>query len=134
MLRSALAISILLVAGLGVMSQRTDASSRVLPSANLLGTWKLKAVGGKDPATIAIKSWQVEFREQGNWIYSGSMTGKWEGMKLSGSGKWSLQGNHLEYTAGVNTGKATVHINNDSLVLSPDPVVRLNGKEAVETQ
>jgi len=27
-----------------------------------------------------------------------------------------------------------VHIDNDSLVLSPDPVVRLNGKEAVETQ
>ncbi len=129
MLRSALAISILLVAGL-----RTDASSRLLPSANLLGTWKLKAVGGKDPATIAIKSWQVEFREQGNWIYSGSMTGKWEGMKLSGSGTWPLQGNHLESTAGVNTGKATVHIDNDSLVLSPDPVVRLNGKEAVETQ
>jgi len=98
MLRSALAISILLVAGLGAMSQRTDASSRVLPSANLLGTWQLKAVGGKDPATIAIKSWQVEFREQGNWIYSGSMTGKWEGMKLGGSGTWSVQGNHLEYT------------------------------------
>lgn len=133
MLRSALAISILLVAGLGAMSQRTDASARVLPSANLLGTWKLKAVGGKDSATIAIKSWQVEFREQGNWIYSGSMTGKWEGMKLSGSWTWLLQGNRLEYTAGANTGKATVHIDNDSLVLSPDPVVRLNGKEAFNT-
>jgi hypothetical protein len=99
----------------------------------LLGTWKLKAVGGKVPATIAIKLWQVEF-QQGNWIYSGSMTGKWEGMKLSGSGTWLLQGNRLEYTAGANTGQATVHIDNDSLVLSPDPGVRLKGKEAVETQ
>ncbi len=133
-LRSALASSILIIAGLGAMSQRNEAPKKVSLSASLLGTWKLKTVGGGNPATLDIKSWQLEFREQGKWIYSGAMTGKFDGMTLNGSGTWLLQGNQMEYTAGANRGKTTVHVDNNSLVLSPDPVVRLNGKEAVETQ
>jgi len=112
------------------MSQHTEAS----PSSNLLGAWKLKSVGGKDPATINIKSWKIEFREQGKWTYSGAMTGEYEGMKLGGSGTWLLEGSQLDYTAGANKGETTVHVGGSSLTLSPDPVVRLHGKELVETR
>ena len=62
------------------------------------------------------------------------MTGKYEGMKLSGSGTWLLEGDQLDYTAGANKGKTTVHVDSGSLTLSPDPVIRLHGKEPVKTQ
>lgn len=129
MLRPALVAAVLVIAGLA-MSQHTEAPS----SSALLGAWQLKSVGGSDPASINIKSWRIEFRGQGQWIYSGAMTGEYEGTKLSGSGTWSLEGSQLTYTAGDNRGKAIVHVYGDSLALSPDPVIRLHGKEPVDTQ
>ena len=128
--KSFLAAAILIFAGIGLMSKPTGAS----PSPSLVGAWHLKSVGGKDPATISIKAWQVEFREHGNWVYSGAMTGEYEGTKLSGSGTWSLKGSELDYTAGSNKGQTTVHIDDRTLTLSPDPVLRFHGKEPVETQ
>jgi hypothetical protein len=129
-LKPVLASTILLIAAIGAMSSHTNATLL----SGLPGTWRLTAVGGKDPITISVRSWQIEFREQGKWLYSGAMTGKYEGMKLSGSGTWSLQGNQLDYTAGANKGQTTVHVERDSLTLSPDPVIRLQGKEPVDTQ
>ena len=131
LLRFALGIWILTITGFAAHSQNPPGVSL---SAELLGTWHLKTVGDKDPGTIAIKSWQVEFREQGKWIYSGTMTGKWEGMTMSGSGIWVLHGSQMEYTAGANAGITTVHVDKDLLVVSPDPVIRLNGKQAIDTQ
>jgi hypothetical protein len=127
--RTALATTIL-IAGFGAMSPHTQAA----PPTSLLGAWELTSVGGKDPATINIKSWQIEFREQGKWLYSGAMTGKYEGMNLSGSGTWLLQGSHLDYTAGANKGQTAAHVERGFLILSPDPVIRLHGKEPVETR
>jgi hypothetical protein len=121
---------ILIVASSGAISQHTQTS----PSSNLQGAWKLGSVGGKDPATINIKSWQIEFREQGKWIYYGAMTGKYEGMQLSGSGTWLLERNQFDYTAGANKGKTAIQIDGDSLTFSPDPVIRLQGKEPIETR
>ena len=93
------------------MSKPTGAS----PSPSLVGAWHLKSVGGKDPTTISIKSWQIEFREQGNWVYSGAMTGEYEGTKLSGSGTWLLKGSELDYTAGSNKGRRSLTRSGDSL-------------------
>jgi hypothetical protein len=94
-----------------LMSKPTGAS----PSPSLVGAWHLKSVGGKDPTTISIKSWQIEFREQGNWVYSGAMTGEYEGTKLSGSGTWLLKGSELDYTAGSNKGRRSLTRSGDSL-------------------
>src|SRR5579859_929067 len=113
---------ILLVAGFGALSY-----SGASPSSKLMGAWKLKSVGGKDPSSINIKSWQIEFRAQGKFVYSGSMAGEFEGTQVSGSGTWTLAGNQLDYTAGDNKGKATVHLDSNSLTFSPDPVLRLHG-------
>jgi hypothetical protein len=132
-LRSGLVAAILIVASFGTTPQRIAASPSS-PSSNLLGAWKLKSVGGKAPSTINIESWQIEFRERGKWTYSGAMTGAYEGMNVSGSGTWLLEGSELDYTAGANKGETTVHVDGGSLTLSPDPVVRLHGKEAVETR
>jgi len=79
-LKPVLASTILLIAAIGAMSSHTNATLL----SGLPGTWRLTAVGGKDPITISVRSWQIEFREQGKWLYSGAMTGKYEGMKLSG--------------------------------------------------
>jgi hypothetical protein len=127
--RTALATTIL-IAAFWAMSPQTQAA----PPSTLLGAWELRSVGGKDPTTINIKSWQIEFREEGKWQYSGAMTGKYEGMKLSGSGTWLLQGSHLDYTAGANKRQTAAHFERSFLTLSPDPVIRLHGKEPVETQ
>jgi hypothetical protein len=130
MLRPALASTVLLIAAIGALSPHTNAT----PSSALLGTWRLTAVAGKGPGTINVKSWQVEFLGQAKWLYSGEMAGDYEGTKLSGSGTWSVQGNQLDYTAGANKGQTTVHLDRDSLMLSPDPVLRLHGKDPVDTQ
>lgn len=129
-LRRTALIAATLIVTLGVILSRTQAA----PSPSLLGTWELTSVGGKNPDTINIKSWQIEFRQQGKWLYSGGMTGKYEGMKVSGSGTWLLRGDHLDYTAGANTGQAAAHVERNFLTLNPDPVIRLNGKEPVETR
>jgi hypothetical protein len=128
MLRSAL-VAAILIARLA-MSQHTEAPS----SSALLGAWKLRSVGGSDPASINIKSWRIEFRAQEQWIYSAAMTGEYEGTKVSGSGTWLLEGSQLSYTVGDNRGKTIAHVDGDSLTLSPDPVIRLHGKEPIETQ
>jgi hypothetical protein len=134
MLKPAFIVCLTVIAAFGCKSQRAEAPSTVSRPGGLLGKWKLKSVGGKAPATISIKSWQVEFREQGQWQYSGEMSGQYAGMKLSGSGTWLEQGEHLEYTAGAGKGKTTVHFDADSLILSPDPVLVLNGREPVDTR
>ena len=93
----------------------------------ILGAWDLKTISGDTPTKINIKSWQVEFSAGGNWSYSGSMTGQFEGMQLKGFGTYRISGNEFQYTAGENSGKSLIEIKDGLLVLSPDPVVKPNG-------
>ncbi len=129
-LRRAVVISTILIAGCAPFSSDTQAAA----SPSLIGAWELISVGAENPNTINIKSWRIEFREQGKWLYSGAMTGRYEGMQLSGFGTWALQKDHLNYTAGANKGQAVAHFEHSFLILSPDPVIRLHGKELVETR
>lgn len=125
-------IAILVVAG-STSCHKGSESKGIAPS-NLVGVWKLAKVSGQDPATAAeVKSWQVEFQDQGKWTFSGELTGEYEGTKMSGDGTWTLNGDQMEYTAGSNKGSTTVHAVNGSLVFSPDPVIRPHGTTAVET-
>lgn len=102
--------------------------------ANLSGTWRLAKVGGKDPSSADIKSWQISFRDQNKWEFSGVLSGQYAGMTMSGSGTWLLQGTQMQYTAGsMNAGQTSIQISNNSLTFSSDPVIRLNGKDPVET-
>lgn len=127
--RSALAI-VLIITGFGTILEKSEAS----PSLDLRGAWQLKSVAGKDPTIINIKSWRIEFQGHEKWIYSGTMAGEFEGTQLNGSGTWLLDGNQLRYTAGDNTGTTTVRIEGSSLKLSPDPVLRVSGKEPIDTE
>jgi hypothetical protein len=104
-----------------------------LPHA-LPGTWKLASVGGKSPASIQIDSWQVQFGGDGKWQFSGSLTGDNQGTQMSGAGTWVLQGNDMQYTAGDNKGTTGVNVEKGALVFSSDPVIRVNGKDPVETR
>jgi hypothetical protein len=133
MLKSVLTIAVVFMASLVSCHSGTETPSKISDARSLLGNWKLRTVGGKAPATINIKSWQVDFQIKGKWNYSGEMTGLFDGMKLSGSGTWLVQGDQLEYTAGDSKGKTTVHLDGDSLLLSPDPVIMVKGKQPVET-
>lgn len=129
-LRLALASSILLIAAIAAMPRHTNA----MPSSDLLGAWRLTAVDGKNPTTINVKSWKIEFKEEGKWVYAGAMSGEYEGTQVSGSGTWLLQGNLLDYTAGDTKGQTTVHVDRNSLTFSPDPVLRSGGKVPLETR
>jgi hypothetical protein len=104
------------------------------PSTPLIGTWILKTVAGRPPATINIKSWQISFSADGTWKYSGDMMGPFDGTHLQGSGSWTLKDGILSYTAGSNQGNSKATVKARVLSLSPDPVVKPGGKTDVDTE
>lgn len=114
-------------------SQTVESSSQLSLSQNIIGFWNLKSVAGESPSKINIKTWQIEFSENGDWKYSGSMTGQYEGMELKGSGTYKTSENIFEYSAGNNNGKSKIEIKDNTLTFSPDPVVKHNGKDDVMT-
>jgi len=114
-------------------SSQTVEYSKLSLNQNIVGIWTLKRVAGESPSKINIKTWQIEFSENGDWKYSGSMTGQYEGMELNGSGKYKISENIFEYTAGNNNGKSKIEIKDNILTLSPDPVVKPKGKDDVMT-
>ena len=133
-LKGALPILVILIVSCSLVACRTSPPTKAADARNLVAGWKLSTVSGQSPAALNIKSWRIEFLTEGNWNYSGEMTGVFEGMKVKGSGTWLVREDQLEYTAGDNKGKTTVHLEGDSLLLSPDPVIRLHGREPVETR
>ncbi|HEX3742427.1 MAG TPA: hypothetical protein VHW09_00790 [Bryobacteraceae bacterium] len=97
----------------------------------LVSAWELKTVADHPPSTLNIKFWNIQFGRDGNWSFSGEMMGRYEGMKLAGHGTWSTEQSQLSYTAGSNHGRSEFTIKNGVLTLSPDPVVRPDGKTPV---
>ena len=93
----------------------------------------LETAGGDPPTTINIKSWRITFSANHQWTYSDEMTDKFAGMRLNGSGTWEIKSGVLEYTAGTNKGRSTPTIRQQTLTLSPDPVVMLGGKTPMVT-
>ncbi len=115
-------------------SQTVVSSSVKNYDKEIIGSWNLKTVSGNSPDKISIKSWKIDFSEDGKWNYSGEMTGQFEGMELKGSGTYKINGKEFEYTAGENSGKSAIEIKDKFLVLSPDPVIKPNsGKVDVKT-
>jgi hypothetical protein len=123
------ALCVLLLAGCNACSRRSADLAQQVP-----GTWKLETVGGKDPSSIEIQSWQVQFSQDGTWRFSGTVMAENQGTQMSGSGTWSLRGNDLQYTAGEAKGATSIEAGKDSLDFSSDPVIRVNGTNPVRTR
>jgi hypothetical protein len=97
------------------------------------GSWLLKTVGGRSPDVVAIKTWRISFSGDQQWTYSGEMTGRFAGMQVSGSGRWTLQSDVLNYAAENNKGESKITVKDGVLTLSPDPVIAPGGKTRVVT-
>ncbi len=115
---------IFLACGLVLLLGGGEAGRSSTQSKGLLGAWDLTRAGEGDPASINIKTFRIEFREDGSWTYRGEM---------EGSGKWTMKEQSLEYTAGDNKGISSVSVSGNRLTLSPDPVIAVGGKTGVTT-
>jgi hypothetical protein len=75
-----------------------------------------------------MKTWRVNFLPNKQWSFSGTMNENFGGMAVNGEGTWSLVSGELEYTAGSNHGRTKLAIAEGILTLSPDPIIRPDGK------
>jgi hypothetical protein len=134
MLKQALvAVSMLVVWGCQPARQDRAQESDSKPTQSIVGIWKLNSVAGGDPSSINIETYDIEFEQGGTWRFAATMNGSYLGMKMNGSGAWSLKGNTLEFTFGENKGEVRMGVSQDALTLSPDPVLRRSGTDEVET-
>ena len=93
----------------------------------IIGSWKLIAVGINPPESINIKSHIINFSLDGTWDSVTEMTGTWEGTKMKSSGKWALDTNIISYTAGDSSEKSTMSLTEQGLTLNPDFIIALDG-------
>jgi len=121
-----LALVAILVGACGHAASRPPAAAT--PSAHpgdaLVGTWDLRTFADAPPTAHNIKTYEVAFLPDHTWTFSAVMTGDWEGMRMEGSGSWSVDAGQLDYTAGANSGSSVISWRDGSLVLDPDPVLR----------
>ena len=120
-----LLLAFLLLVRIGITAQLSSA---------LVGKWALRTVAGRPPSTINIKAWEISFSPNGKWKYSGEMTGSFAGMRVEGSGSWTVKNDILSYSAGATHGTCKIAIKARALSFSPDPVLMPDGKTPVNTE
>jgi hypothetical protein len=118
-------LAYVLLAGCGSLGSQPQHPP--VKSEDMLGAWVLQSVGGNPPSTVNIKSWQITFSTNQQWVCAGEMSGTSGGVKVSGSGTWKITSGTLEYTAGDNKGRSLPAIQDGTLTLSPDPVIMPDG-------
>ena len=91
--------------------------------APLEGSWSLTSAAGAPPSKLNLATWQITFAADHTLRYSGTMSGPWQGMALSGDGTWQRQGDHLTYKAGGNSGETDLVVTATQLRFGSDPVI-----------
>lgn len=92
-------------------------------SDQMIGRWKLTRLAGQPVAQSQLREWDIQFRKGGVWTYQGSLSGTYAGMRVSGSGRWSIRQRTLTYSAGDARGSSRVELSGRQLTLFPDPVL-----------
>jgi hypothetical protein len=98
---------------------------------DLVGKWRLVRAGGELPASLNIKSLEIDLAADGTWVSEIEMQGPFAGMSMKGGGKWSLADSVVSYTSGANSGTSRVRMVSGRLMLDPDFSVRKNGTQEV---
>ena len=111
------------VAFLACICACSPESRQAKANERLIGKWRLVSLGGRPVQDTAVREWSVTFTPDGKWRYAGWLKGKWQGMHLSGAGRWKLTKSTLEYTAGDASGAAVIAVSASELTLTPDPVL-----------
>jgi len=96
-----------------------------------MGKWRLVRAGGELPASLNIKSLEIDLAADGTWVSEIEMQGPFAGMSMKGGGKWSLADSVVSYTSGANSGTSRVRMVSGRLMLDPDFSVRKNGTQEV---
>lgn len=103
--------------------------------ARLVGRWKLTMVNGQNPASINLKTYEIEFLKDNHWKLEAAMKADSQGRikRLKSAGIWKIDNGVMSYTVGRNKGVTKLTLKDDSLTLSPDPAIRPGGKTLATT-
>src|SRR5262245_24021770 len=71
-----------------------------IPTTDLVGKWRLVKADGKPIGELSLKSHELDLAADGTWTSNIVFGGQMEGMTMKGGGKWSVEGESINYTNG----------------------------------
>ena len=106
----------------GKSKSQTDVTSE--ENQRLIGYWILRHVAGSQPP---ITMHVLHFKTDGNWESESLLLNQGGGhLEIAGGGVWKINNDILSFTAGENSGKTEIKIEENFVTLGKDPMLQLN--------